>query len=293
LLCKPDFGRVCAGAVLAVALSMATSAASAGGRLLATGGAMPLAGAAGGGIVPWAVLSGTAARGEQGFTGAYTRVDSDDFSLDATAFSYDLFNRVELSAAHHELDIGVLTGALGFDPGNLEQNIVGVKVRLSGDAVFSRAPQVAVGLLHKRNTEFLIPSVVGARDDEGTDYYVAATKVFLTGAWGRMGLLNLTLRSTNANQIGLLGFGGDKNAGRETMAEVSAAMFVNRKLAVGVEYRQKPDNLSFAREDDWRDAFVAYFPNKRFSVVAAWADLGSIAGLPDQDGLYISFQGAR
>jgi hypothetical protein len=57
---------------------------------------------------------------------------------------------------------------------------------------------------------------------------------------------------------------------------------------VGLEYRQKPDNLSFAVEDDWSDAFVAWFPNKHVAVVAAWAELGSIATLEDQNGLYLS-----
>jgi hypothetical protein len=278
---------------LAAGLALAPSVTSAGGRLLATGGATALTGGAGGGIVPWAVLSGTSARAEHGPTGAYTHVASDDYTLDAAALSYSISNRVELSATRHTFDIGALTGALGFDPGELRQDVLGVKVRISGDAVFSTAPQIAAGFLRKRNTEFFIPRAVGARDHEGTDFYVAATKVYLTGAWDRMALLNVTLRSTNANQIGLLGFGGDRNNGRETMVEVSAAMFVTRKLAVGLEYREKPDNLSFAREDDWRDAFVAWFPNKHFTIVGAYADLGSIAGLPRQDGFYLSLQGAR
>lgn len=46
----------------------------------------------------------------------------------------------------------------------------------------------------------------------------------------------------------------------------------------------------FAREDDWYDVFLGWFPSKRFSVVAAWSDLGSIAGLDDQRGLYVSLQ---
>ncbi len=57
-----------------------------------------------------------------------------------------------------------------------------------------------------------------------------------------------------------------------------------------MEYRQKPDNLSFAREDDWYDVFVGWFPTKRVSLVAAWSDLCSIAGLDDQKGLYLSLQ---
>jgi hypothetical protein len=289
--CKRHGGGAAVLALVALFAAFQGLAAE-GSRLIATGGALPLAGTAGGGIVPWAVLSGYSAREQHGPTGAYTRVESDDYALDALAFSYNLFNRVELSAARHDFDIGALTGALGFDPGELSQDVFGVKVRLTGDAVFTRRPQVAAGLLHKRNREFAIPAAVGARDDESVDYYIAATKVFLTGAFDRTVLLNVTLRSSDANQIGLLGFGGDRG-GRQALGELSVAMFVNRSLAVGFEYRQKPNNLSFAREDDWRDVFVAYFPTKRFAMVAAYADLGSIAGLPKQDGLYVSFLGSR
>ena len=53
---------------------------------------------------------------------------------------------------------------------------------------------------------------------------------------------------------------------------------------------QKPDNLGFAREDDWTDAFVGWFPNKHVAVVAAYANLGSIATLPRQRGAYLSLQ---
>ena len=67
-------------------------------------------------------------------------------------------------------------------------------------------------------------------------------------------------------------------------------MLFHPSLAVGVEYRQKPDNLGFAREDDWHDAFVAWFPNKHVALVAAYADLGSIAGLDGQRGGYVSLQ---
>lgn len=279
-------------AALGALVALAASPGYAGGRLLATGGGIPLAGAAGGGIVPWAVLSGYSADEEHGLTGAYTRVESNDYTLDAFALSYDFYNRVEVSASRQTLDIGSLTPALGFDPGDLKQDTLGVKVRLTGDAVFTRRPQVAVGVMHGKNTEFLIPSVVGARRDSDNDFYVAATKVWLTGPLKHMALLNVTLRSTRANQIGLLGFGGDLNDSRQTMFEMSAATFVNRKLAVGFEYRQKPNNLSFTKEDDWRDVFAAYFPNKHFAVVAAYADLGSIV-FPHQTGFYISFQGSR
>ena len=265
--------------------------ASENGRLLATGGAVPLDGAAGGGIVPWAMLSGYSTNTEHGFTAAVTAVSSDDYELRSFAASWNFRNRVEVSAATQSFDIGVLSGALGFDPGELEQDIVGVKLRLSGDVVYSRAPQVSVGLLSKRNDTFTIPAAVGARSDSGTEFYVAAAKAWLAGLFGRTTLVNLTMRSSNANQTGLLGFGGDLRNSRSVLTEVAAAVFVNRRLAVGFEYREKPNNLSFATEDNWYDLFVAFFPNKRFSVVGAFADLGSIAGIEGQNAFYVSVQG--
>mgnify|MGYP000524755415 CR=1 FL=1 len=61
-------------------------------------------------------------------------------------------------------------------------------------------------------------------------------------------------------------------------------------LAVGVEYRQKPDNLG-AKEEDWKSAFVAWMPNKTISLTAGYIDLGEIAGSEEQDGLYFSIMG--
>ena len=90
--------------------------------------------------------------------------------------------------------------------------------------------------------------------------------------------------------MGLLGHGGDRDGGRSLVFEGSAALVLDPRWVVGVEYRQKPDNLGFAGEDAWMDAFVAWFPNKHVAVVAAWADLGSIATLDGQRGAYLSLQ---
>lgn len=279
-----------AGALFAVMTMLVSLPAPAGGRLLATGGAMPVEGAAGGGIVPWAVLSGYSTPEDTGPTIAYTRLASDDFELDVLGFSWNLWNRVELSAARQTFDIGALTPALGSDPGDLQQDVLGLKLRLYGDVVYTAWPQIAVGAQYKRNRDFLVPSAVLARDDDDTDFYVAATKLVLAGAFGRNVALNGTIRYTRANQLGLVGFGGDLNSDRQLMAELSAAVFLNRKLAIGAEYRQKPDNLSFAEEDDWSDVFFAWFPNKHVALVGAWARLGSIATFADQDGFYLSAQ---
>lgn len=65
---------------------------------------------------------------------------------------------------------------------------------------------------------------------------------------------------------------------------------LSRRLIVGGEYRFMPDNLGFARQDDWYDLFVAFAVNEHLTLTAAWADLGSIATFDRQRGLYLSIQ---
>jgi hypothetical protein len=157
-----------------------------------------------------------------------------------------------------------------------------------GDAVLDSdrlRPQVAIGVQHKRNDRGALLSAIGARDDAGTDVYVSATKLFLA----RGLLLDGTVRFTRANQAGLLGFGGDRRNAYTPQLEVSAAWLLRRDLAIGAEYRTKPDNLGLAREDDWWDVFVAWAPTRHVSITVAHVDLGNVVVAP-QRGLYASVQ---
>lgn len=271
-------------------LLLASGAQARDGRLLATGGASQLEGAAGGGIVPWAVLAGYGTRDQDGGTAFYTRVDTGDYALDAFGVAYTFRNRLELSLARQRFDLGELQRRLSLPWDALEQDIFGAKLRLAGDLVYTPWPQLSLGVQHKRLRDAALPLAVGARDDRGTDVYLSASKLFLAGPGGRQLLLNSTLRSTRANQMGLLGHGGDRDGGRSLVFEGSAAVVLNPRWVLGLEYRQKPDNLGFAGEDAWMDAFVAWFPNKNVALVAAWADLGSIATLDGQRGGYLSLQ---
>ena len=277
-------------AALVALLMMPAGAIAADGRLLATGGATQLEGSAGGGLVPWAVLSGYGTDEQNGGTAFLTRVDTGDYSLDASGVAYTFRNRVEFSYARQRFGLGELQRRLALPTGHFDADVIGAKLRLGGDLVYTAMPQISLGVQHKRQRDFAIPQAVGARDDSGTDVYLAASKLFLATAFDRHLLVNATLRSTRANQAGLLGFGGDRKAGRSLVLESSVAVLLDPRWAVGVEYRQKPDNLGFAREDDWKDAFVAWFPNKHVAVVAAYADLGSIATLDKQRGPYLSVQ---
>ena len=279
-----------AALVLALSLALPCAASAGDGRLLATGGATQVEGSAGGGIVPWAVLSGYGTAGQHGGTAFATRVDTGDYALTSYGAAYAWDNRLELSYARQRFELGELQRRLSLPTGRFDAEVIGAKLRLGGDLVYTTMPQVALGVQYKRQLDFAIPRAVGARDDRGIDVYLSASKLFLAAVDDRHLLLNATVRSTRANQAGLLGFGGDRKAGRSLVLETTAAVLLDPHWAVGVEYRQKPDNLGFAREDDWRDVFVAWFPNKHVAVVAAYADLGSIATLDRQRGAYLSLQ---
>ncbi|HEX5793839.1 MAG TPA: DUF3034 family protein, partial [Rheinheimera sp.] len=145
---------------------------------------------------------------------------------------------------------------------------------------------------YKKHRDFALPHSVGARDDSGVDFYLAASKVLFDQVAGRNLLLNATLRATKANQTGLLGFGNADNNDYQLMFETSAAILLNYNLAVGAEFKQKPNELAFANEQHWRDIFVAWFVNKNLSLTAGYVDLGSIAGFASQQGYYLSVEGA-
>lgn len=275
-----------------LALTMVAYGGQNRSRLLATGGAATLEGSAGGGIVPMAVLAGYGAREEQGGTVFASHVQVPDYRLSVAGASWSWRNRLELSVAEQRLSHGPLSRRLGVRDTRIRQTVAGAKVRLGGDLIYTAMPQVSVGAQYKKNRDFQVPSAAGARDDSGTDYYVSATKLMLAGLAGRNLLLNGTLRHSKANQLGLVGFGGDRRNSREWLAEVSAGIFLNRHWLVGAEYRQKPDNLSFIREDDWYTAFVGWFPGKHFSLVAAYVDLGEVATFSNQRGWHLSLQGS-
>jgi hypothetical protein len=162
-------------------------------------------------------------------------------------------------------------------------------VKLIGDAIYDQdgwLPQIAIGIQYKTDDHAAVIRAVGADAAEGVDYYVSATKLFLAESL----LANATIRETRANQFGILGFGGDRNRGYSTEFEGSLALLLTRRIAIGTEYRTKPDNLGFAREQNAVDAFLAFFLGKHLSATLAYADLGDIATFRGQSGVYLSLQ---
>ena len=260
------------------------------GRLLATGGVSELEGAGGGGLVPWALITGYGTRDSVGgnvhVTGAYLS----DFSFGSTGVAMGINDRLELSYAHQWFDTRAAGGRLGIGNGyTIGQDIAGVKLRVLGNAVYDQdswLPELAVGLQVKSNSARAVLRAIGAAQADGIDYYVAATKLLLSQSL----LVDATVRLTRANQFGLLGFGGDRNDDYRPEFEGSAAYLVTRRLVLGGEVRTKPDNLRFAHEGPAFDVFGAYFFNKTLSATLAYLNLGDVARQGTQNGAYLSLQ---
>ena len=259
-------------------------------KLLATGGVSQLQGAGGGGLAPWAVITGYGSENSVGGNVHYTIVRVPNFLLQSAGVAVGFVDRFELSYAHEAFNTGSFGGTLGLGKNfTFHEEVFGAKLRLFGDAVYAQdswLPQVSVGAIYMSTDHANILHAIGAHDSQGTEFYVAATKLLLAQSL----LLNATLEFTRANQLGLLGFGGDRNNSYKPEFAGSIAYLLNRHVAIGAEIRTKPDNLRFAHEQNWYDAFLAVFINKHVSATLAFVSLGSIATSSPQNGVYFSLQ---
>lgn len=272
------------------------------GKLLLTSGVSSIDGAAGGGLSPWALTGTYATERQTGFSAYATRALSQDYALNSHGLAFGMNDRLEITLAQQRFDTGPTGVALGLPGLALRQDILGVKYRVAGEAILdsdNALPQIALGLLHKRSDAGgLRPTLAAAgAKAHGTDLYAAFSKLFLAQGI----LVNGTLRWTEANQNGLLGFGSQRRSRPQLMPELSVAWLPHRHLAIGVEYRKKPDNLNHIlgpgvlQEDDWKDIFVAWAPSKHLSLTAAYVALGRVAPpfvTRKQHAFYLSLQAA-
>lgn len=296
--------------------------ADSGSRLIASGGITGFEGTAGGGITPWAFIGGYTSKEEISYSANVQYLSLNDYSLTTAGAGISLFDRVEISIQRQRLDIsagltsnvfallteGALTNA---NSTTIEQDIVGAKVKLFGDGVFTQnswAPQIALGAQYKKNRdvdsslslpdgtvplpEVGVPLLLGAKDDSGTDIYLSATKLWLGTPSGYNLLTNLTARYTKANVFGLLGFGAEGNDNAKVEWEGSVAVLISPTTAIGTEFRTQTNRLGgLAEEDTVIDAFIAYFPNKSISITAAYVDLGNLPLQESSSGFYLTVNG--
>ena len=254
-----------------------------GGKLRGTAGVGSIEGAAGGGLIPWAPIATYASSDEIGANLLSSEARVDDYNLSVHGTGIGFYDRVEISFAHQDLYSDALSRSI-------RQNVIAAKVRLAGDLVYGALPVVSLGVQSKELLDEELVALVGAEDNKGYDVYLSAAKAWINGPFHRTAFANLNLRYTEANETGLLGFGGD-GASASLLAEFASGMFLSKQIALGFEFRQKKSQLSALSEDHWKDVFVAWFPNKNLSITAAYLDLGTVAGQDDQTGFYISLNG--
>lgn len=292
----------------AVGATLLTPVANADtGKLLLTGGVSSIDGAAGGGLTPWAVTGTHATDEEIGASAFATHVGTRNYGLNIVGAALGVKDRFEFSVARQDFDTQGTGTALGLPGLHLKQTILGAKAKIYGDAVLDSdtlMPQIAVGLEYKTLASSGLDGTLDALGAKrhGVDAYASATKLLL----GQSVLLNATLRATQANQNGLLGYGatlGGRENNYSVQPELSAAYLLNKNVVVGAEYRFMRNKLQSAgnaaglgnglQASDWKDIFVVWAPSKNFSLTLAYVDLGVIVpavAQKKQTGFYISAQ---
>lgn len=235
------------------------------GKVLATGGVSMIDGAGGGGITPWATITGYATK--EGINGDlhYTYAPLANYTLHSIGAAVGFWDRFELSYTSSALTtgstfdtvglvadtLGGVTDSLlgtpintGIEPFNttIEMETIGAKVRVYGEAIYdsdSLMPQFAIGGFYKTNKNDDLLRTLGADKAKDWEAYISATKIFFPINT----LINITARYTAANQTGLVGFGGPDGSDKEVRPEVSLAYLLRKDTVIGIEWAQHGDNL--------------------------------------------------
>jgi hypothetical protein len=296
--------RIAALTSAAVMAGSALAQQAVSGKLLATCGVSAIEGAGGGGLATWALITGYGTDGQIGANAHVTGAKLRDYDFLTGGVAVGFYDRVEISYARQ--DFNTKNVLIGVSPAlknyKLKQDVFGAKLRVAGDAVYDQdrwMPQISLGVQAKRNQDnTVIPFLNGALKsnikNNGTDFYIAASKLYLAQSV----LVNGTLRFSKANQYGLLGFEGPDGTGYKPGIEASIAYLLRKDFVIGAEVRSKRGNLRNAglnlSEGAAYDVFVAYFPTKNVSLTAAYVNLGQIVGALSGDrkqtGGYLSLQ---
>ena len=278
-------------------------------------------GEGGGAIVPWAYVSNASKDGGVGMPAAsiWTWV-SDSYTINFWPVAVSIGDRLELGFAYQNLDISTLKSDLRSDSSaaltaanrldakldNLQMITAHAKFQFLKET--ESLPAMAISVSYKkaldidelddnltasaRKTAAGLPKVLkwmGVDDDSGFEVNLMATKLWKT----KIPLLtSVNLRYTQANQLGFLGFSDDWSLN----PEFTLAILPEPNVAVGVEYRHKPNKLrslnqyldanagatfsalndySF-EEDDFIDFFVAYLPTPNLTIAAGVANIGNV-----------------
>ncbi|HUT35296.1 MAG TPA: DUF3034 family protein [Planctomycetota bacterium] len=222
---------------------------------------------------------------------AFSAVKLGEKNLLATTVTTNLFKRVEFGYSFMRLHLGDwahdVRAATTLRPQNhVEMHTLSARYMLVREGEWGKAwvPAITAGLSWKHNDSIMdinrdlagTCKLIGVRDDDGFDFTLTASKM-ITGVLPNPLILSAGLRSTEAAQIGLLGFTHD----RDIVFEGSAVYFLTSRVLLAAEYRQKPDNLKripglVGNEDDWWTLAAAYIVNDHCTAALGYGHFGTI-----------------
>ncbi|MHC5035437.1 MAG: DUF3034 family protein [Planctomycetota bacterium] len=221
-----------------------------------------------------------------------------DKDLEAAAITWTLWQRVELGYAFNRLGLDDFENDLqklipGADVGTHDVQLHHFNVRVNliqeGQGGHDWVPAITAGAHYKYNADIDdmdsrlggALTGIGLDDNDGVDFTLTATKI--VKLLKRPTILSVGARATEAAQFGFLGFTNDY----DLTFEGSAVMLVTDRLAVGAEYRQKPDELGripgvIGGEDDWWDVHAAYIVNDHMNIYATVGHAGTVLNHKDE-----------
>ena len=255
-------------------------------------------GEGGGGISPWAYLINPPEKGKmigKPSIAAWQWIGN-GYNFTFQSIAMNLFNRVELGFGVMDLDISEMRDDL-FSATTLDLNEDHVRVFHIHAKVLALneseyIPAVAFSAGYKWNTEMDeldkrlggVFSSIGYDNDSSAEFTAVATK---TIPWAIPTIVSAGVRLSRGHQLGLLGFSNKWSANFES----TIAILPSEKVAVGFEYKQKPDRMQSLgslglntgrqqdftfREDDFIDWFFCYMPTSKLSFIIAWATIGNV-----------------
>ena len=268
-------------------------------------------GEGGGGINPFAYLINPPAEGEifgRPSISAWEWIGN-GYNFSFQSIAINIGNRAEIGFGAYDLDISDLRDDLYAATDSvvdLRKDHVRVfhvhgKLLLLKEAEVLPAFSVSGG--YKWNTEIEDLDLNTERDagvraftaigydrDDSAEFTAVATK---TIPWALPTIISAGARISRGHQMGLLGFDDTWHAG----IEATIAVLPADKVALGFEYKQKPDGMKplgpalnailgaratsrandfTFQEDDFIDWFFLYMPTPKLSFIAAWATIGNV-----------------
>jgi len=204
--------------------------------------------------------------------------------LTALTLTETIGDRLELGYAWNRLDIGDLARLLGVH-NSISLHHFNARLALVKDGQFDQPwlPQITFGTHFKYNQDVDdinkdlggLLRTAGIKDDRGVDFTLYGSKMI--PGLPRPVMLNLGVRSTDAAQIGLLGFTRD----RVIRPEGNVVVLVTDRMGVSGEYRMKPCKYNrignfVEKEDDWWTLCAFYVINSHLTVTGVYGHFGQV-----------------